>query len=45
MDADKSYPIEEDEYVAPVAPPILPPHQAKEQQEQKGRLRSFEFGL
>jgi tRNA (cytidine32/guanosine34-2'-O)-methyltransferase len=38
MDADKSYPIEEDEYVAPVAPPILPPHQAQEQQQQKGRL-------
>jgi hypothetical protein len=29
MDADKSYPIEQD-YVAPIAPPILPPHQAKE---------------
>jgi tRNA (cytidine32/guanosine34-2'-O)-methyltransferase len=43
MDADKSYPIEEDEYVAPVAPPILPPHQAQEQQRQKGRLRN-EFG-
>lgn len=29
MDADKSYPIEQD-YVAPIAPPILPPHQAKD---------------
>jgi hypothetical protein len=29
MDADKIYPIEQD-YVAPIAPPILPPHQAKE---------------
>jgi hypothetical protein len=29
MDADKSYPIEQD-YVAPIAPPILPPHQAQE---------------
>jgi hypothetical protein len=32
MDADKSYPIEQD-YVAPIAPPILPPHQAKEMEE------------
>lgn len=38
MDADKSYPMEEDQYVAPVAPPILPPHQAQEhQQQQTGR--------
>jgi hypothetical protein len=29
MDADKSYPITQ-EYVAPIAPPILPPHQAQE---------------
>jgi tRNA (cytidine32/guanosine34-2'-O)-methyltransferase len=32
MDADKSYPIEEEDYVAPVMPPILPPHQAQQQQ-------------
>lgn len=29
MDADKSYPITK-EYVAPIAPPILPPHQAQQ---------------
>lgn len=34
MDADKSYPIEQ-EYVAPIAPPILPPHQAKEMSNMK----------
>ena len=28
MDADKSYPIQQD-FVAPIAPPILPPHQAQ----------------
>lgn len=35
MDADKSYPMEEEKYVAPVAPPILPPHQAQQEQEKK----------
>ena len=35
MDADKSYPTDYDKYVAPIAPPILPPHQAKEQQQQQ----------
>ena len=34
MDADKSYPIQQG-YVAPVAPPILPPHQAQQQQKEK----------
>lgn len=29
MDADMSYPMEEDQYVAPLAPPILPPHRAQ----------------
>jgi len=28
MDADKSYPIQQG-FVAPIAPPILPPHQAQ----------------
>jgi tRNA (cytidine32/guanosine34-2'-O)-methyltransferase len=32
MDADRSYPISEDQYIAPVAPPILPPHQAQKNQ-------------
>mmetsp|Transcript_7882 Transcript_7882/g.19603 ORF Transcript_7882/g.19603 Transcript_7882/m.19603 type:complete len:322 (+) Transcript_7882:108-1073(+) len=26
MDADKSYPMEEEDYVAPIHPPIAPPH-------------------
>ena len=34
MDADKSYPIEQ-EYVAPIAPPILPPHQQAQEEERK----------
>ena len=29
MDADKSYPIRQD-FVSPIAPPILPPHQAQQ---------------
>ena len=32
MDADMSYPMSEDQYVAPVAPPILPPHHAQQNQ-------------
>lgn len=35
MDADKSYPIGKDQYVAPVAPPIMAPHQAGFQQQQQ----------
>jgi len=41
MDADKSYPIQEEDYVAPIHPPIAPPHtksqkviQEKKQQQQ-----------
>jgi hypothetical protein len=40
MDADKSYPIEQD-YVAPIAPPILPPHQAKEMGENAGKSTNW----
>ena len=40
MDADKSYPIEQ-EYVAPIAPPILPPHQAQEMENQSCKLKIF----
>jgi tRNA (cytidine32/guanosine34-2'-O)-methyltransferase len=36
MDADMSYPIDKEQYVAPVAPPILPPHQAQEAQKKQG---------
>lgn len=36
MDADMSYPISEDQYVAPVAPPILPPHEAQKNHEKNG---------
>jgi tRNA (cytidine32/guanosine34-2'-O)-methyltransferase len=35
MDADKSYPMDEKDFVAPVAPPIFQPHLAKEHQEKK----------
>lgn len=35
MDADMSYPIEEEQYVAPLAPPICPPHQAQSVQRTK----------
>ena len=42
MDADKSYPIEQ-EYVAPIAPPILPPHQAQEMENQSCKLKTFFF--
>lgn len=35
MDADKSYPMEEDDYVKPVHPPMAPPHmQAVEEKKQ-----------
>jgi tRNA (cytidine32/guanosine34-2'-O)-methyltransferase len=37
MDADKSYPMET-EYIAPVAPPIQPPHGAKKMQQEKVRF-------
>ncbi|KAG7366284.1 cell division protein J [Nitzschia inconspicua] len=33
MDADKSYPMDEKDFVAPVAPPIYQPHLAQEYQE------------
>ena len=42
MDADKSYPIEQ-EYVAPIAPPILPPHQAQEMENQTCKLKTLFF--
>ncbi|KAL3923432.1 MAG: hypothetical protein SGILL_001665 [Bacillariaceae sp.] len=32
MDADKSYPMDEKDYISPVAPPILQPHNAQEHQ-------------
>lgn len=35
MDADKSYPMDEKDFVAPVAPPIFQPHLAQEHQEKK----------
>jgi tRNA (cytidine32/guanosine34-2'-O)-methyltransferase len=43
MDADKSYPMEEEDYVAPIHPPIAPPHtksqnamkEKKQQQQQQ----------
>ncbi len=42
MDADKSYPMEEEDYVAPIHPPMAPPHtnsqnamKEKKQQEQQ----------
>ena len=39
MDADKSYPMEEDDYVAPIHPPMAPPHteslQAMEERKQQ----------
>lgn len=38
MDADKSYPIEQD-YVAPIAPPILPPHKAQTAEKANVSLR------
>ena len=41
MDADKSYPMEEDDYVAPIHPPMAPPHtksqQAMEEKKQQQR--------
>eukprot|EP00934_Nitzschia_sp_Nitz4_P007292 Nitzschia sp. Nitz4//scaffold35_size145790//64823//65668//NITZ4_003025-RA/size145790-processed-gene-0.193-mRNA-1//1//CDS//3329549109//7282//frame0 len=36
MDADKSYPIDEDQYVAPVAPPLSAPHRAGEKHQISG---------
>jgi tRNA (cytidine32/guanosine34-2'-O)-methyltransferase len=30
MDADKSYPMEEEDYVAPIHPPMAPPHTTSE---------------
>jgi tRNA (cytidine32/guanosine34-2'-O)-methyltransferase len=40
MDADKSYPMEEKDFVAPIAPPILPPHLAQKQQEKEQQLKA-----
>ena len=31
MDADKSYPMEEADYVAPIHPPMAPPHTKSQQ--------------
>lgn len=45
MDADKSYPMEEKDFVAMIAPPILPPHLAqKQQKQQQGQQQSNEDG-
>jgi tRNA (cytidine32/guanosine34-2'-O)-methyltransferase len=44
MDADKSYPVDNNNYVAPIAPPILPPHQAKEHQQMKTEAGLVEHG-
>lgn len=43
MDADKSYPIEKD-FVAPIAPPILPPHKAQSAEKANVSLR-FTYNL
>jgi tRNA (cytidine32/guanosine34-2'-O)-methyltransferase len=37
MDADKSYPMDERDFVSPVAPPIYQPHLAKEHQQRKNQ--------
>lgn len=34
MDADKSYPMAEEDYIAPIAPPIYQPHLARQQQKE-----------
>mmetsp|Transcript_20691 Transcript_20691/g.49112 ORF Transcript_20691/g.49112 Transcript_20691/m.49112 type:complete len:336 (+) Transcript_20691:69-1076(+) len=35
MDADKSYPMAEEDYIAPIAPPIFQPHHARQQQQEQ----------
>jgi tRNA (cytidine32/guanosine34-2'-O)-methyltransferase len=41
LDADKSYPIDETEHIAPIAPPIEPPYQASiEKQKDERRKRA-----
>jgi len=41
MDADKSYPMEESDYISPIHPPLAPPHhqsqQAMEEKKQQKR--------
>ena len=41
MDADKSYDISQDEYIAPLAPPIEPPHQTQKHQQQTSKVGIF----
>ncbi|EEC51446.1 predicted protein [Phaeodactylum tricornutum CCAP 1055/1] len=39
LDADKSYPIDESQYIAPIAPPIQPPYQTSMEKQAEDRRK------